>query len=830
MRLRGHLHDQARAIAGSSTTQLTQSLLQVCVAQERRTQARLQHDVGVAREELAKAGKATFADKTAWKAVNQFSQESRTVELPKLLLGGKWLGRNGDAGAPSPVVDAVKHYELDSCTIFQRMNEAGDMLRVCTTVTDARGNRAVATYIPLVHPDGSRDAVLSNVLQGESYSGRSCVVGQWYDTYYEPIWDSDKKQKVVGMWFIGVPQDETMRYVYDAFRATKASKSGYVFVLQGSGADRGKYFLSKDGARDGENVWEEKDAAGRPAVQSLIAAALNAVPGTPSAAPGGWNNPDDKAGRTSITAVTYYPAWDWVIGVCAYEDDYSDLTRGATDALTTGSGLAVACAVGVALLGGVLAAFCRAGPRASHPHRREVVGQGCAGRHFRRCFRSPLPPERRDRAAGARSPGDDAGVARDDGPNHRRRAATDELVRLRFPACSTQITVGAKDATAQATAVAAAAEQLSTSMDVMSASGGQMSDNVKVVTAAIAQMDASIGEIAASAERAAAVAEHAATMTAESNRKVAELGTAAHEIGAFVNVIQDIADQTNLLALNATIEAARAGDAGKGFAVVATEVKELAKQSAGATDDIRRRVELIRGTIERTVQSIAGIGEVIQDVSGVSRTIASTVEEQSATTKEIARNISQAASAVQAVAEGIAQSAVASREITQNIASVSTAVEQTAGGAITTQKAVGDLIVTAGELQNIVSRFRANRGSFDAEAIKLAHRKWRVRLAGMIAGTEVVKADEMKNHTECAFGKWYSIEGRKLFDAIPLFHNLGEEHEKVHEMAKKIFHSHQEGRVKEAAQMLEEFAPLTDGLCGMVDELHQQSCGVSQAV
>ena len=212
-------------------------------------------------------------------------------------------------------------------------------------------------------------------------------------------------------------------------------------------------------------------------------------------------------------------------------------------------------------------------------------------------------------------------------------------------ATATQLASGAEETTNQSAQVAAAAEQMSTNMTTMSASTEQMSTSVKTVSAAVEQVTASIGEMAKSAERAASAAANATQLVESSNTQIGDLGDAADEIGKVIEVIQDIAEQTNLLALNATIEAARAGDAGKGFAVVATEVKELAKQTADATEDIRRRIEGIQSSTGLAVQSMGGIGDVIRQVNDLSRTIASAVEEQSITTKEIARNMAESSTA-----------------------------------------------------------------------------------------------------------------------------------------------------------------------------------------
>jgi methyl-accepting chemotaxis protein len=271
---------------------------------------------------------------------------------------------------------------------------------------------------------------------------------------------------------------------------------------------------------------------------------------------------------------------------------------------------------------------------------------------------------------------------------------------------SDQMAKGAKDTTDQSSVVATAAENLSGNMRNMASATEQMTVNVKTVAAATEEMTASISEIAKNAEQASSVAGNAATIAQASNETIGQLGNAADEIGKVIQVIQDIAEQTNLLALNATIEAARAGDAGKGFAVVATEVKELAKQTAEATEDIRGKIEGIQSSTGLAIKAIGTISEVIQQVNEISRTIASAVEEQSITTKEIALNVTQTSQAAETVSEGVTQSAAASQEIMQNIAGVDQAAKQTAAGAAQTQTAGAELSKLAEELQTLVGQFQ----------------------------------------------------------------------------------------------------------------------------
>jgi methyl-accepting chemotaxis protein len=248
-------------------------------------------------------------------------------------------------------------------------------------------------------------------------------------------------------------------------------------------------------------------------------------------------------------------------------------------------------------------------------------------------------------------------------------SASDELSSI-----SSQLASGSEEASVQATAVSAAAEQVSA--------------NVGSVAAAAEEFSASIGEIARSAGDASRVASDGVDVTRATNDTVSQLSDSSNKIGEVVQLIASIAQQTNLLALNATIEAARAGEAGRGFAIVANEVKELAKQTASATDEISRTVEAIQGDSQAAIEAITQIDEIMAKVSAAQTAIASAVEEQTATTSEIGRTVNEAASG--------------SGEIARNIAGVATAAQQTTVAASSTLQASGELSRMANNLEGLL--------------------------------------------------------------------------------------------------------------------------------
>ncbi|MCD6430007.1 MAG: hypothetical protein J7L57_02175 [Deltaproteobacteria bacterium] len=280
------------------------------------------------------------------------------------------------------------------------------------------------------------------------------------------------------------------------------------------------------------------------------------------------------------------------------------------------------------------------------------------------------------------------------------------LASAELAAVSERLGDAAGNASGKSNTVAAAAEEMSVNMNSVSTASEGTAENVNMVAAAAEEMTSTVGEIAQNTEKTRAISLAAVERTRQASEKIDELGRAAQEVGKVTAVINEISEQTNLLALNATIEAARAGEAGKGFAVVANEIKELARQTAEATQDIRQIIEEIQASTGATVEEVREVTSVIEEVSELITTVAAAIEEQSATTREIAGSVAQASQGISEINENISQSSAVAGEISADISEVSAIAGELSDSSSQVNNNAGDLGGLSERLKSIVLRFK----------------------------------------------------------------------------------------------------------------------------
>jgi len=312
-------------LAYADLDHIAKNIYGMCKAQQEMLQDNVNASLNVARNIVQQTGGVHLAEATvAWEAVNQYTKTCHRVELPKMMVGDTWLGQIADMGTTAPVVDQTQRLVRGTCTIFQKINDAGDMLRVSTNVQKQDGSRAIGTYIPRTNPDGQPNPVVSSVLQGETYRGRAFVVNQWYITAYEPILDKDSR--VVGILYVGVPQ-ESVTSLRASIMAAEVGQTGYVYVID----SKGTYAISHGGKRDGECLYEAKDANGTLFIQEICQKAAALKEGEIGEQRYPWMNQGDTVAREKVARFMYFEPWDWIIGVGSYIDEFYEARDQVTE-------------------------------------------------------------------------------------------------------------------------------------------------------------------------------------------------------------------------------------------------------------------------------------------------------------------------------------------------------------------------------------------------------------------------------------------------------------------------------------------------------------------
>lgn len=249
-----------------------------------------------------------------WSAENQYTKAAAPLTLPKLLIGAQWPGQQIPADTEAPLVDRAKDLTGGVCTVFQRMNEQGDMLRVLTNVTNEAGNRVIGTYLPASGQDGKKNAIIASILSGTSHVGRTDVENAYYLAKFEPIYDAGKK--VIGMLCVAMRED-SLTTLRKAIMDVKIGESGYIYVLD----SKGRYIVSQGGQRDGEDLWEMQDTNGRYFIKDIVNTATALKAGEMGDTHYPFQGKDDPAPRDKTVRLMYYAPWDWVIGAGVYDDE-----------------------------------------------------------------------------------------------------------------------------------------------------------------------------------------------------------------------------------------------------------------------------------------------------------------------------------------------------------------------------------------------------------------------------------------------------------------------------------------------------------------------------
>ncbi|MDY7105873.1 MAG: methyl-accepting chemotaxis protein [Actinomycetota bacterium] len=646
------------ALTEDNLDQLARSAEAVVSTQNDALQLRVDSSLRTLEHLLDDAGSFTREEPAVtWTATNQFTQESIEVDLPRMEIGGAWLGQTTDLDAEVPLVDELVDIAGGTATIFQRMNDDGDMLRVATNVEKLDGTRAIGTYIPATNPDGSANGVVSTVLGGETFRGVAYVVNAWYVTAYSPI---VLDGEVAGIYYVGYKQ-ESVEALRTSLESMTVGENGYVTAVSGSGSSQGNWIIPPPGAATGDNGLEATDRDGTAWLQEVVDRAVELDDGELATVRYAPEGSDDM-----VTArVAYFAPWDWVLIVNAFDADFDgfvdELASGRRDMVRAFLALGVVLAV-LGLAGSLLFA-----DRLVRPIRRMTgaasslalgdtdveidVRSGDELGVLAASLREVRDNQSETAAVANRiADGDmDAQVARRSEKDELGKALRRMVDNLREDARRTEEIAGA----------------LRTRSGELLSLAGETSSEVDATVSAIdvatrAASDARQRSVAGGRDLADISSSMAGIVTSiEQTAKVLQqLNANSERIGEMVVFIEGIADQTNLLALNATIEAARAGESGKGFAVVAEEVKQLAVQSQASTKEIVETIERMRAASRDAVTAIEdgraqvdGGRQVVDQASGTFEMISGGIDELTTQLGEVQHFATRIATAAQRVSQ-----------------------------------------------------------------------------------------------------------------------------------------------------------------------------------
>ncbi|MBU1107724.1 MAG: Cache 3/Cache 2 fusion domain-containing protein [Candidatus Riflebacteria bacterium] len=741
-KISGEVEKELLAGAEKQGQLIAEGVLNMVKTQDQLLRIKLNGDLIVARNTLSTEGGIGFANENVrWHSVNQFTQQGQESSLPKVMIGGTWLGQSVNPANKVPVVDKVKEMVGGTCTIFQRMNTQGDMLRVATNVIGTDGNRAIGTYIPATNPDGTPNQVISAIMRGESYTGRAQVVGHWNIAAYEQI--RDETGSIVGMLYVGIPI-EMVGELRKAITEMKIGETGYVYVFNGIGDQKNHTVIHPLGAN--VDLSDTKDSNGNLVIQQLVETALKSKTGIPTTFAYPWLDKGATKPRDKFAALAYYEPWDWVIGAGSYYDeflksvqkiDHSFDVAGQNQLMITLLVLLVVCfiawniALGIArpLFRGVnlLEAVALHGDVSSDVEqqdmqRKDEVGKMAVG------IDSLIKQQREEASL--------ASMLADGDWDHEVpvRSQKDELGKA-LKTMVEQVNQALSGVRLAAEEVDAGAGQVSEASQSLSQGATESAASLEEISSSVTEIGSQTKANAENATQANTLATQTRQAAESGNQKMSEMMGAMTEIqdsskqiAKIIKVIDDIAFQTNLLALNAAVEAARAGRHGKGFAVVADEVRNLASRSAKAAKETSEMIENSIGKVQNGTQIASATEKALHEIVTSSVKVADLVGEIAAASNEQAQGI---------------------LEIGQGLEQIDKVTQQSTANAEETAAASEELSGQARELNGLLTRFRL-RGQ-ENKAIETSKRSSilaKARPENRMAPKKSSQTKDPKNHSK----------------------------------------------------------------------------------
>jgi hypothetical protein len=565
---------------------------------------------------MDRAGRIDFdsSRSIAWQAKNQFTNQVLAVNLPTMLIGKTRIAPIADFSQEAPIVDEVQQLFKISSTIFQRMDDQGNMLRIATTVKKATGERAIGTFIPVVSADGKPNPVVATVLQGKTYLGRAFVVNAWFIAAYQPI--ADGNGRVVGMIYTGLPETQ-MRDTIVRFneRVSSAGKTD-VFIVHTLAQAKGLFVLSNDKTLEGHDAWKVKDPQGHLFVQDICQKATQAKPGEISEASYWTVARDGLPSKKMIARFTYFPEWDWVIGVQQPEDDFLAAPNRIRNIFR--------------ITDWFLPLFC--------------LATGIVAISIWRIFVKNLSVRIQSVIAKLL--------------HSSRQLAT---AAISISERSESVAVSARDSLRAIQSQAAASEQTSAATGAVTETAGNNSRTAD--------------QMSSLTDHAQSTVKQSVSNLQAVDSAMQSISATSSEVLGIVDSINEIGFATNIVSLNASIEAARAGEAGTAFGFIAGEVRSLATRCREAATQTKTIVNHSRSELERGSELVLRLMTNLQPLGANSDKIRQLAAEVSHNSQHQAESLRQVLEAVEQIQKASESSAMAAQKGAHDASSLQSQVE-----------------------------------------------------------------------------------------------------------------------------------------------------------
>lgn len=700
----GKVLSEMQSMRQSEIGQVANDMIALCHTANELTQTKINGDLNLARDLLKAAGGVQIADagenngaesSVTWNVKNQFTQAASVVSLPKMLIGSEWFGQNYSMTQETPLVDHIKRLVGGTCTVFQRMNAQGDMLRVATNVENTDGTRAIGTYIPRNNPDGSQNPVISAILNGQTYKGRAFVVNAWYLTAYEPI--MNKRGEVIGILYVGEKVDASGT-VKDAFNSTHVGKTGFVAALAGSGDNKGEIMIAREGIFEGNNALKIQDAHG----DNFYAHAIDKAVGLKNkeviildfkSMARDENGSDEKK-----VAIAYFAAWDWVICAIFNQGDNFEIQSRLEGALAKLLRQCLLTSLIVLFFVIITSYFFAAKIARPLTEISDISRQVASGNLL---AAKEMVEDLQKRVVSHDETGNLLDSIQQMTVDLNKLVFQMQLSGIQMTSSATEIAASVKELEATAAEQAAATHEVGATSREIAATSQELGRTMRNVSG-MANETGNLADLGKeSLDGMEGTMRQLVTATSSISSRFGIIKDRADDINSVVTTITKVADQTNLLSLNAAIEAEKAGEYGLGFAVVAREIRRLADQTAVATLDIEQMVKEMHHSVSTGINEMTQFaGEVRQGVDKV-QDISSQLGKIIAQVQEITPQIVQVNEGMQAQAEGAEQ-------ISESIVQLSEGASQTSDNLREFNKATSQLNEAARSLQNEVNKFRVS--------------------------------------------------------------------------------------------------------------------------